>query len=106
MTIPIEPSSTQAADLVDAYSRYIPQNVIFYGENRYITFDTYLRVPYVPNGKEKIMLITKPIEYRPDYVSYEVYGIPNFWWKILEVNKMYDIWDFKAGKTIMLPSLA
>jgi hypothetical protein len=43
------------------------------------------------------------MEYRPDLVSQDKYGLPDFWWKIMEVNGMKDIMDFKAGKTIVLP---
>ena len=45
----------------------------------------------------------KKVWRRPDLVSKEKYGIPDFWWKILEANKMNDVFDFKAGKTIILP---
>jgi hypothetical protein len=51
------------------------------------------------------MVITPGVEYRPDLVSYDKYGTPNSWWMILEANGMKDIWDFKSGKTIMLPNL-
>lgn len=57
----------------------------------------------MPTGREKIMVITKGVEYRPDLVSYDVYGFVDNWWHIMEVNKIYDIIDFKAGQTIMLP---
>jgi len=43
------------------------------------------------------------MEYRPDLVSRDKYGIPDFWWKIMEVNNIKDIIDFKAGRTIVLP---
>lgn len=105
MTIHIEKSDIKASSLVDSNSRYINSEVVYYGEQKFITFETYLRSPYVSNGSESVMLITKGIEYRPDLVSYDVYGIPDLWWKILEANSMNDIWDFKVGITIFIPSI-
>jgi hypothetical protein len=80
--------------------------VIYYGESKIMTFDTYLRKTYFPKGNEKVMLITKGVEYRPDLVSQDIYGFPDNWWNILEANKMMDIFEFKAGRTILLPDLS
>lgn len=79
--------------------------VIYYGDQKRLTFETYIRKPYTIQGNEKIMVITKGAEYRPDLIAYEFYGFPDIWWKILEANKMKDIWEFKAGRTILLPNL-
>ena len=106
MNIPIEPSATKASEVVVPTSRYYKGVVIYYGEQRKLTFETYLRTPYVPVGDESVMLITKGVEYRPDLVSFQVYGFPDGWWKILEANQMHDIFDFKAGKTIILPNMS
>lgn len=103
MTTPIKNTSIRPNQVVSAGSRYLNQNVIYYGEKNTITFDTYIRKTYVPTGKEKVMLVTKGVEYRPDLVSYDVYGFVDNWWRILEANGIKDIWDFKAGTTIMLP---
>lgn len=90
-------------EILPAGSRYLRQQVIYYGEQKFLTFDTYNRKNYQPNGQEKIMIISKGLEYRPDLVSYDVYGYVDNWWRILEANKMKDVWEFKAGKTIILP---
>lgn len=100
----IETSNIQTRNVLAPNSRYMKQNIIYYGEKRIITFDTYIREDYKSNGKEKVMLITKGVEYRPDLVSYDFYGFVDNWWRILEVNGMKDIYDFKAGKTIILPN--
>lgn len=105
MTIPITYTNTRAERMVSGFSRYVGQNVIYYGEGKFLTFDTYIRKPYKPTGKEKIMVIKKGIEYRPDLVSYDVYGIPDAWWRILQANGMKDVWEFKAGVTIRIPEL-
>lgn len=104
MTIPIQYTNIPAVKLTEGFSRYRNQKVIYWGDNKLLTFDTYLRQPYTRTGKEKVMLITKGVEYRPDLVSFDVYGACDFWWKIMEVNGMYDIFDFKAGTTIILPA--
>ena len=105
MTIPIEITNKRPESFVSGQSRYLNQNVIYYGEQKYITFDTYIRKPYQNDGNEKVMVITKGVEYRPDLVSFDVYGFPDAWWKILEANSMNDVFDFVAGKTIMIPKI-
>lgn len=89
--------------IVSGFSRYKKQTPIYYGEQKILTFDTYIRVPYVRTGDEKVMLITKGVEYRPDLIAYDVYGVPEAWWKIMEVNNIFDIYDFKVGRTVFLP---
>jgi hypothetical protein len=106
MTQPIEISNTTPQDVVSAGSRYITQNVIYYGEQRFLTFDLYIRKPYEKTEQEDILVITKGVEYRPDLVSQDYYGFPDNWWRILEANNMKDIYDFKAGVTIILPEIA
>lgn len=101
---PISYSTTPAGKLVSSGSRYEKSRVIYYGEQRFITFETYIRQTYERVGNEKVMVVNKGVEYRPDLVSYDYYGYPDNWWKILEVNKMNDIMDFKSGVTIFLPN--
>jgi len=103
MSQKIEISRVQPRSIMASGSRYMKQNVIYYGEKRIITFDTYNRETYQATGKEKVMMINKGVEYRPDLVSYDYYGFVDNWWRILEVNGMKDIFEFKAGATIILP---
>jgi hypothetical protein len=93
----------QAKDLVSVSSRYINSSVLYYGDNNFVTFETYKRKKYIKTGTEKIMVITKGVEYRPDLVSFDYYGFSDIWWKILEANNMSDIFEFKSGVTIILP---
>jgi len=104
MSVPITLSPISASKFVTPASRYIKQNVIYYGPNNLIAFDTYIRKPYVPQGNEKVMMISKGVEYRPDLVSNVVFGFPDNWWRIMEANQMIDILEFKAGVTIILPN--
>ena len=104
MATPIERTNIQSSSLVDPVSRYRNQPVIYYGEKKLLAYETYVRNAYQPNGNERVMMITKGVEYRPDLVSFDVYGFPEAWWVILEANRMIDILDFKSGRTIILPS--
>jgi hypothetical protein len=36
-------------------------------------------------------------------MSFDKYGVSDFWWKIMEANGMKDVMEFKAGRTIVLP---
>lgn len=103
MTQLIENAKVEADKIMSSGSRYLKQQVIYYGEQRLLTFDTYNRTNYKPTGQEKVMVVSKGLEYRPDLVSFDVYGYVDNWWRILEANKMKDIWEFRAGKTIILP---
>ena len=104
MTQKIEVSNVRPDRVTSVGSRYrTRQNVIYYGEQKLITFDLYIRTEYEKSGQEQVMVISKGVEYRPDLVSYDFYGFSENWWKIMEANKIYDIFDFKAGRTIFLP---
>lgn len=105
MAANIERALVNARQLVTPSSRYVDRPIVYYGDLKRLTFETYLRKSYTVQGNEKVLMITKGIEYRPDLVSHEFYGFPDMWWKILEVNGIKDIFDFQAGKTIFLPNL-
>jgi hypothetical protein len=106
MTVPIVYTGTPVQSIMSPVSRYRNQNVIYYGEQKFLTFDTYLRTPYVASGDEKVMVISKGVEFRPDLVSQSYYGFPDNWWRIMEANGMSDIIEFRAGRTILLPKIS
>ena len=105
MTQQIELSTTRPEQLFTPLSRYLSSSVILYGEKRKMTIETYKKVKFTAEGDEKTMLITKGVEYRPDLVAFDIYGIPDVWWQILEANNIFDVFDFKAGLTIILPKI-
>jgi hypothetical protein len=35
-------------------------------------------------------------------VSYEFYGTPDYWWRIMELNGMKDIMEFRTGVNIII----
>ena len=84
-------------------SRYFESDVIYYTENKLLTFGTYKKNTYSPSANDKFTVVTKGFEYRPDLMSYKAYGTPDFWWKIMEANGIKDIYDFKSGLNIVIP---
>jgi len=99
----IEFTNLRATDFVTNVSRYSDSRVVYYSDERIITFETYKRKKFVPSPKDQVAVITPGMEYRPDLMSFDKYGMPDFWWKILEANEMKDVTEFKAGRTITLP---
>jgi len=98
-----EKSNINKMQFVTASSRYMNSNVIYYTENKILTFDTYKKRPTQPSEQDKNFYVRPEFEYRPDLVSYRAYGTVDFWWKIMETNEIKDIFDFKAGLNIIIP---
>jgi hypothetical protein len=48
----------------------------------------------------------KPLDMqRPDYLSYRLYGLSEYWWVICKLNKIDDLWnDLYIGMDIIIPS--
>jgi hypothetical protein len=43
---------------------------------------------------------------RPDLISYNVYGRVNYWWIIMKVNSIEDIWnDITSGMVLQIPNI-
>jgi hypothetical protein len=68
-----------------------------------VTFETYKRIDKTSQF-DKFLVIPEGYAYRPDLVSNRVFGYPDSWWLIMEVNNIYDIKDFVAGRTIRIPN--
>jgi hypothetical protein len=99
-----EKTSIQPSKFVGVSSRYAESEVVYYTENKLLTFKTYKKNSYTPSANDKYTVITKGYEYRPDLLSNQAYGTPDFWWKILEVNGMKDIFEFRSGENIVIPN--
>lgn len=97
-------TNLKSSDFVDAASRYINGEVIYYGDQNYLTFTTYKKRKRLLSKEDKFTSISLGHQYRPDLLSNEVYGTPDFWWKIMEFNNISDVFEFEAGKTIRLPA--
>jgi hypothetical protein len=99
----IEIANINYRSLIDPASRYNKSSIIYYGDKKFITFETYKRDSYSVSANDKFYVITKITEYRPDLVSKKAYGTVSYWWKLLEANGMMDIMQFKAGTNIVIP---
>jgi hypothetical protein len=99
----IEFTDINPQKFVTATSRYANSRVVFYSEDRITTFETYKKSRFIPSQQDQVAVIPPGMQYRPDLVSRDRYGTIDFWWKIMEINGIKDIFDFKAGLTIVLP---
>jgi hypothetical protein len=87
-------------------SRYINSQIYYYGNDKKITYETYKRRTYTYSDSDKFFEIKSGLNYRPDLVSQSFYGVPDYWWLIMEYNDIYDIADFTAGKIVRLPPVS
>jgi hypothetical protein len=101
----IEFTNSKATDgFVTTTSRYSESRVIRYGDASRLTFETYKKRSITTSPEDKVSVIPPGFEYRPDLVSFRAYGTPDFWWRILEANSMMDVFEFKSGTPIVIPS--
>lgn len=98
-----EKTKINAKRFVPPTSRYFDEDVIYYTENKLLTYKTYKKKKYKTSKKDRYYVVTPGTEYRPDLVSKSAYGTVDFWWKILEVNNIKDIFSFKSGLNIIIP---
>ena len=82
-------------------SRYAMTPIIYY-EGK-LAYPIYRKKKASFSSQDQHYEITKEVEFRPDIVSYRTYGAPDYWWKIMEMNGMKDILEFRAGRNIILP---
>jgi len=83
-------------------SRYAESEIVYYGDKNILTFKTYKGQNLKQDQNDKFFVVPPNMEYRPDLLSYKVYGIVDYWWKIMEFNNIKDIYDFKSGINIRL----
>jgi len=101
-----QPSGISPLKYVDQMSRYINSTVEYYSTpiTQYITFSTYKKQPQTVSSKDTFTVLNKKYEYRPDKLANDVYLDSRLWWRIMEANNIKDIFDFKAGINIRIPS--
>lgn len=104
MAVPIQLTTLKATRYVTQSSRYASSDVILWGENGILTFKTYKRQPIPSRDDDKFDVIPPGEEYRPDQTSKRAYGTPDFWWRIMEASDIKDIFDYKVGTNIRIPS--
>lgn len=103
MAYKIEYTDINPQNIVTPTSRYSNSKVIYYSDEKILTFETYKKPKFTVSKNDQVAVIPISMQYRPDLVSVEKYGTVDFWWKIMEVNNIKDIFDFVAGRTIILP---
>jgi hypothetical protein len=99
----IETTNINPQRFVPVSSRYVDSTVLYYGENKLLTFNLYRKQTITFSENDSYFAITAGTQYRPDLVSMAAYGTVDFWWKIMEANNMKDIMEFKIGKNIVIP---
>lgn len=99
----IEYARMKTDRFVSPTSRYASSSLIYYGPQRKLTFTIYKKTKSYFAPDDKYYEIEKEMEFRPDKVSYKFFGIPDYWWKIMEMNRMKDILEFRTGRNIRLP---
>lgn len=107
----IEETNISSKRFVPVTSRYAGSVVVYYTENKLLSFKTYKKnvreteKNIKTNFSDKFYVVNPGTEYRPDLVSLKAYGTVDFWWKILEANNIKDIFDFKSGLNITVPNV-
>jgi isocitrate lyase len=102
----IEKTDIDSKRFVTPSSRYAGSAIVYYTDNKLLTFETYKKNKKTIDStskNNKYYVVTPGTEYRPDLVAAEAYGSTDFWWKIMEANDIKDIFNFKAGLNIRLP---
>lgn len=108
MSTPIEIArGVKNLDFVANTSRYINSTLIYWGDKRVLTYETYKRPTFAPANTDKFLIISAGEEYRPDLIAKRAYGVNllAFWWKIMEANNIFDVFDLKAGTTLRIPTI-
>ena len=100
----IEKTTISPKRFVPVTSRYADSTIIYYTENKLLTFSSYKKNETIFRKEDKYYVVTAGTEYRPDLVSNIAYGTVDFWWKIMEANNIKDIFDFKSGLNIRIPN--
>lgn len=93
-----------ATTFVTPTSRYATSAVLAYGEDSILTFETYKRSTTAITAQDRFLVVPPGEEYRPDLTSFRAYNTVDFWWKILQTNNISDIFDYKAGLNIRIPT--
>ena len=71
-------------------------------EDGVITFAQWVP-PVYGNVPEKLHVVTQADLDRPDLISNRFYGTPEYWWMILDYNKVTDPFSLKIGDRLRIP---
>jgi len=90
---------------LDKYSRsrYFPNNNIDGIIENDLAFSGF--AGFVFNDAFTFYTLTEYDLQRPDLISSKLYNRQNFWWILMKLNNVCDIWnDLKAGDVFSVPS--
>jgi hypothetical protein len=68
----------------------------------------YKHRPILPNRDDEEFEITAKYEFRPDKLSDDLYGTPEYYWVFAVRNRNLvndPVWDLTIGKKIIVPTL-
>ena len=71
-----------------------------------VNLETFVPRTITSEADDQSYTIGRTYAYRPDLLSYDLYGTPRLWWVFAQRNpdQLEDpIYDFKPGVTIQLP---
>ena len=96
------------SDFVTNTSRYAKSTIIYWGDKKVITFETYKRQPKTFSKQDKFLVVKAGEEFRPDLIAQRAYGasLISIWWKIMEANDVFDVFDLRVGLTLRIPPLS
>lgn len=89
---------------VNSSSRYTGSKVIYYTENKLLTFNLYRKTKIARTSGDRYLVVSPGQEYRPDLISNLAYGTVDFWWRIMEANDIKDVFDIKVGLNLRIPA--
>jgi hypothetical protein len=103
MAVFVNTTNLNPTTFVTPTSRYASSKILRWGEEGLLTFETYKRTPIPQTDYDQFTTITPKYEYRPDLLAYDTFGEPDLWWKLMQANNIWDIFDFTVGRTIRIP---
>lgn len=98
-----EQTVLSASRFVNTASRYYDSRVVYYTENKLLTFNLYKKTEIPLSSNDKYLVVSSGQEYRPDLISKMAYGAVDFWWRIMEANGIKDVFDIKIGLNLRIP---
>ena len=75
-------------------------------DKKFLDILTYRSIP--AEADDLLRQIGPTYQYRPDLMSFDLYGTVDFWWVFIIRNRdtiIDPIWDFKADTKIYIPKL-
>lgn len=92
--------------MIDRYSRtkFISKNLVNGIQENDLPFNDF-DFSFFKRPRTTYMIREDDIQ-RPDLISYKNYGKVNYWWIIMKLNKIEDVWnDLEVGNTLQMPHI-